>query len=145
MPIQHTKGSRYETNQRVKKVLVRHGVSLTLLKWSSSKTTTYFYGILKKDSEEDFTFQGLEALVKDLLHMPRGPRIRFSLENWDIGSDGGTVKIAKKKKPVEMDVLVEQTRTVVIQSVESPPGHPAERAESADPVQENGDSTNKDQ
>ena len=114
------KVSRYEMNQRVKAVLVRHAVNLTLLRWSSSKTTTYFYGVLKKEPEEDFTMQSLEALVKELTTMPRGPRIRFSIENWDIGSDGGSLKITKKKRPLEIDAWDGRPRTIIIRGEEDP-------------------------
>lgn len=135
MPAQNAQGSRYEMNQRVKMILVRHGVNLTLLRWSSSQRTTSFYGILRKDTDGEFTLQSLEALVKELLNMPRGHRIRFSLENWDISPDSESLKITKKKKPVEFDVPCERPRTVVIHRVEKPRGHPEERAEPERPAQ----------
>ncbi|MDD5476094.1 MAG: hypothetical protein PHU03_06230 [Syntrophales bacterium] len=111
-------GTRYELNRRVKQVLVRHGVNLTLLKWSSSKRTTSFYGILEKEHGEEFTTQGLDALIKELIHMPQGPRLRFSLENWDISSDSGSWKITKKKKIEAMDTWDERRGTVVIRKIE---------------------------
>jgi hypothetical protein len=128
-------------NQRVKMVLVRHGVNLTLLRWSSSQKTTYFYGTLKKDTDEDFTVQTLEALVKELFHMPRGHRVRFYLDNWDIGSDAEALRITKKKKPVETDTLAERAGTTVfIHDAARYRRYPAERKEPEKPEQESGDS-----
>lgn len=113
-------GSRYDTNRRVKMVLVRHGVNLALLQWSSSSSTTYFYGVLKKEPDDDFSLTALDALIKDLVHMSHAPRIRFNLENWDISSETGSWVITKKKPVKTAAPAAEKSRTVVIRTNEKP-------------------------
>ncbi len=113
-------GSRYDTNRRVKMVLVRHGVNLAMLKWSSSSTTTYFYGVLKKEPDDDFSLSSLDALIKDLVHMAHAPRIKFNLENWDISSETGSWVITKKRPVKTAAPAADKPRTVVIRTNEKP-------------------------
>jgi len=101
-------------------VLVRHGVNLAMLKWSSSATTTYFYGVLKKEPDDEFSLAALDALIKDLVHMSRAPRIKFNLENWDINSETGSWVITKKKPVKTAAPAADKTRTVFIRTTEKP-------------------------
>lgn len=144
-PAHDPKGSRYEMNQRVKMILVRHGVNLMVLRWSSSQRTTYFYGTLRKDTDEEFTVQSLEALVKELLNMPRGHRVRFHLENWDIGSESESLKITKKKKAVESSGPAERGQTVIIHRAEKPMRRPEKRTEAERTAQEAVDPSDQGQ
>jgi len=110
--------SRYDMNRQVKMILVRHGVDLTLLKWSSSRSTVNFYGMLKKDQNKDFTVTELEGLVKELVHVPRAPRLNFNLDNWYISSESGSWKVSKRKMPVSGGGVEDRPRTVFIRRTE---------------------------
>ncbi len=94
-------GTRYDSNRRVKMILVRHGVNLGLLQWSSSRSTAYFYGILKKEPDGDFSLTALDALLKDLAYTSRIPRLSFHLDNWDINGESGSFSATKKKSTVK--------------------------------------------
>ncbi len=105
--------NRYDMNARVKKVLVRHAVDLSLLQWSCSRTTANFYGILIKEGDE-FTFAAIDALLKDLNRLSPGLRLNFSLENWEIHAEGRSWHIGKKKRPIDVFDGVDRYHTVII-------------------------------
>ena len=90
---------RYQINQKVQQVLVKHAVDLNELQYSCSGKTTYtvyLYGMLKKDPEGEFTASHIESLAKELMGLPFVNHIQFALDNWNITSDFGGLKILKK-------------------------------------------------
>jgi len=103
-------------NTRVKRVLVRHAVNLSLLQWSCSRTTANFYGTLTKEGGE-FPFTAIDALLKDLNRLSSGLRLNFSLDNWEIHGEGGSWNIGKKKRPMEaFDGADRYHRVIILRS-----------------------------
>jgi hypothetical protein len=91
--------TRYQINQKVRQVLVKHAVDLIELQYSCSGKaafTVYLYGNLKKDPTGEFSPSHIEALANELLNLPNINHIQFALDNWHIASDFGGLKILKK-------------------------------------------------
>ena len=89
--------TRYEMNQKVKAILVRHAVDLTKSHFSCTQHAVHIYGILSRDPRGEFTVAELEALAKDLERLRFRPRIHFEVENWNISSDMGVWAVHDKK------------------------------------------------
>jgi len=95
--IDHT--SRYQINQKVQQVLVKHAADLNELQYSCAGKTTftvYLYGILKKDPSGEFSPSHIESLIQELTNLPYVSHIQFELDNWNITSDFGGFKILKR-------------------------------------------------
>ena len=91
--------SRYQINQKVQQVLVKHAVDLNELQFSCSGKTTYtvyLYGMLKKDPKGEFTAAHIDTLAKELMGLPCVSHIQFALDNWNITADFGGLKILKR-------------------------------------------------
>ena len=89
--------SRYEINQNVKAVLVRHAVDLLELQYSCTGKTVGLYGNLKKDPQGNFTPSEIDSLVQELMELKQISDVYFVLDNWNIHFDFGALKIHKKK------------------------------------------------
>jgi hypothetical protein len=87
--------SRYETNRRVKQILVSHNVDMTKINYSCVNKTIHFYGSLNKLSQEDLSLPNIEALVSELMNLPRISNIQFDLDNWFISAEPGDVSITR--------------------------------------------------
>ena len=87
--------SRYETNRRVKQILVSHNVDMTKINYSCVNKTIHFYGSLNKLSQEDLSLSNIEALVSELMNLPRISNIQFDLDNWFISAEPGDVSITR--------------------------------------------------
>jgi len=108
--------NRFETNQKIRSVLVRHAVDLTRLEYSCSSSTVYLYGVLIKEPDGEFSPSNIEGLVNELLHLPYIRHVQFDLDNWNISSEFGSWSITKKRQPTE--ALPERERIVVIEKKE---------------------------
>jgi len=92
------KYSRYEINQIVKTVLVRHAVDLSVIDFSCTEHSVYFKGELKKDPRGDLTRQQLMAMVRELESLPLRLDYIFDLENWTVTQRYGSWELAPRKK-----------------------------------------------
>ncbi|PKN37859.1 MAG: hypothetical protein CVU62_09060 [Deltaproteobacteria bacterium HGW-Deltaproteobacteria-2] len=87
--------SRYETNRRVKQILVSRNVDMTKINYSCVNKTIHFYGSLSKLSQEDLSLPNIEALVSELMNLPHVSNIQFDLDNWFISAEPGDVSITR--------------------------------------------------
>lgn len=87
--------SRYETNRRVKQILVSRNVDMTKINYSCVNKTIHFYGSLSKLSQEDLSLPNIEALVSELMNLPHISNIQFDLDNWFISAEPGDVSITR--------------------------------------------------
>jgi hypothetical protein len=90
--------TRYEINQNVKYVLVRHAVDLTRVEFSCLGTTVSLNGELNKDPSGEYTPAEVEALVKEISDLPGVRDLQVELYDWNCSSDLGSWTISKKKK-----------------------------------------------
>ena len=90
--------SRYETNRKFMKILIRYNVDMTKINYSCSCRTIHIYGSLScKDSLKDFNMLTVMSLVSELKRIPRIQSIDFNLDNWIIGSEHGELNVMKSK------------------------------------------------
>lgn len=86
---------RYETNRRVKQILVSHNIDVTRINYSCVKRTIHFYGSLSKLTQEDLSLPNIEALVTELMSLPHISNLQFDLDNWFISAEPGELNITK--------------------------------------------------
>ncbi len=98
---------RYEINQQVQRVLVRNGVDLTKLHYSSSGSVVTLYGSLFKDPEGDFSVAQIESMIKELERLPARIYLSFDLENWNIAYEHGAWSIRGKRRVLGRDKPIE--------------------------------------
>lgn len=90
---------RYEVNQNVRMVLIRHDVELTKIDYSFIGNTVYLDGDLVKPSG-DFSVQEIEALASEISTLSHVQDIQFNLNNWMITSSRYSWKITRTGKSV---------------------------------------------
>ena len=91
---------RYETNTRVRQILVSYNVDMMKVSYSCSKKTIYIYGSLNKTPYGEFTIADIKNLVTELMKLHRVRDVQFDLENWFISTQTGELSIIKGKRPV---------------------------------------------
>jgi hypothetical protein len=92
---------RYETNTKVRQILVSYNVDMMKVNYSSSKKTIYIYGSLYKIPYGDFTVADIKNMVVELMKLHYVRDVQFDLENWFITSETGELCIIKGKRPAE--------------------------------------------
>lgn len=90
---------RYETNRKVRQVLISRNVDMTRVSYSCAKKTVYVYGSLYKLSQEEFGLADVKSMVGELMRLPHVHDIQFDLDNWFIVTEPGEVNIIKGRKP----------------------------------------------
>ena len=96
--------SRYETNTRVRQILISHNVDIMRINYSCIKKTIYVYGSLHKTYQGEFSFDNVKSLVAELMKLPRVRDVQFDLENWVISTEPGELNIIKGKKQIVCSV-----------------------------------------
>jgi hypothetical protein len=91
---------RYETNTRVRQILVSYNVDMMKVNYSCSKKTIYIYGSLNKTPYGEFTVSDIKNLVAELMKLHRVRDVQFDLENWFISTETGELCIVKGKRPI---------------------------------------------
>ena len=91
---------RYETNTRVRQILVSYNVDMMKVNYSCSKKTIYIYGSLNKTTYGEFTIADIKNLVAELMKLHRVRDVQFDLENWFISTETGELCIVKGKRPI---------------------------------------------
>ena len=99
--------SRYEVNQQVQRVLVRHGVDLTQLHYSAAGSVVTLYGTLKRDPSGDFSVAKIEAMIKELERLPSHVFLQFELDNWTISREHGNWIIHGKRREITRNMVME--------------------------------------
>ena len=99
--------TRYEVNQIVQRVLVRHGVDLTRLRFSCTGSVVALYGELRRDPEGDFTVGQIESLIRELERLPYRLSLSFDLENWDVAYEQGNWTIRGRRHKITRATPVE--------------------------------------
>lgn len=103
---------RYEMNQKVRSVLVRHGVDLTGLRYSFVGRTLYLSGTLVKAVEGDFRPREVETLVREIMEVPGIRQLHSELNNWIVIPESETWVLRRRRKhlpggtPEEQEPLV---------------------------------------
>jgi hypothetical protein len=95
---------RYETNTKVRQILVSHNVDMTKINYSCIKKTIYVYGCLNKTTSEDFSLANIKSLVAELIKLPHVRDVQFDLDNWFISTETGELNIVKGKKQIVCNV-----------------------------------------
>lgn len=95
--------SRYEINQQVQRVLVRHGVDLSQLHYSGTGSVVTLYGTLKRDPDGDFTVSQIEAMIRELERLPYQVSLNFELENWTVVWEHGHWSVRGKRRTLTRD------------------------------------------
>lgn len=91
------KMSRLESNKSIRQALVKNSVDLSKISFSCHGRSVTLSGTLMKNSGQEFTTQGVEAIVLDIEKV--GPSINSDLTNWEISESGIKKKdLAQKKK-----------------------------------------------
>ncbi|WDP91184.1 MAG: hypothetical protein HUN04_16360 [Desulfobacter sp.] len=98
------KPTRYEINQKIKRILVSHGADLRQLTYSFSGKTAWFSGQLLKINGQEMANEEVENLGKALGAMPEILYMNFELENWVISSGTGALSVARKNAPAATSV-----------------------------------------
>lgn len=91
---------KWEVMLLVKNVLVRHGVDLTLLDFSVSKTTIYLHGLLRRDPRGDFSTPQVIAMLKELEQESNYMTVQADLANWEIEGTYGDWQV----RPVKLQL-----------------------------------------
>lgn len=91
---------RYETNTRVRQILISNNADMTRVNYSCIKKTIYVYGCLNKTTQGEFTLADIKNLVAELMKLPRIRDVQFDLENWFISTETGELNIVKGKKQI---------------------------------------------
>lgn len=89
---------RYENNQRVRSVLIRHYVDLGQLFYTCTAVSVFISGNLKKDPTGEFSVTEIKSLLNELNKLPHIRSLEFDLENWKITIAEGNYFISFKKQ-----------------------------------------------
>jgi hypothetical protein len=99
--------SRYEVNQQVRAILIRHDVDLSLIDYSNVGGTIYLTGELIKGSTAEFLPSGIDELTKEITRLPGVRGIQFDLSNWIINISRRSLQIMRKKhKILEVPLII---------------------------------------
>lgn len=102
---------RYEVNQNVRMVLIRHDVELTKIDYSFIGNTIYLDGDLVKPSG-DFSVQEIEALASEISTLSHVQDIQFNLNNWMVTFSRYSWKITRTGKSVATAAAAYQAGTL---------------------------------
>jgi hypothetical protein len=87
---------RYEINRKIRQVLVSHNADMTKINYSFIHKTVYMFGSLVRESQGEFSLPIIEAIIRELMKLPRVHKIQFDLDNWVISNEPGDLNIVKK-------------------------------------------------
>ncbi len=82
--------SRFELNKNVRTVLQRSRVDLTKVQFSCMGSKVSMYGVLLKEGGAEFTAQGIEAMVKEIMSISGIRDLATELANWNL--NGGSIE-----------------------------------------------------
>lgn len=88
--------SRYQINQQVRTVLIRHRVDLTMIDYSYIGGTVYLSGTIQKDSGDEFMPAAFESLAGDIIRLQNVTDVQFDLTNWNVNRGRGFWDITKR-------------------------------------------------
>ncbi len=88
--------TRYDTNRKIRQVLVSHSTDLSHLFFSFSGKTARFSGRFLKTSGREMKFEEVEALCKKLTSLSAVRFLSFDMEDWVISAGLGSMDIVKK-------------------------------------------------
>lgn len=88
------KPSRLESNKDVRRALVKSGVDMTKIHFSTAGRSVSLRGGLYKDGGKDITVSAIEQLLQDINKL--GLNLISDLDNWMI-SEGSIMKKGDKK------------------------------------------------
>lgn len=91
--------NRYDTNRKIKQILVTHGTDLSKIFFSFSGKTARFSGRFLKTSGQEMKLEEVETLCRTLTGIAGIRFLNFDMEDWAISTGMGSVNIVKKSVP----------------------------------------------
>ncbi|MGD9823150.1 hypothetical protein [Desulfobacter sp.] len=88
--------TRYDTNRKIKQVLVSHNTDLSRIFFSFSGKTARFSGRFFKTSGQEMKFEEVETLCRTLTCLAGIRFLNFDMEDWTISAGLGSMNIIKK-------------------------------------------------
>lgn len=88
--------TRYDTNRKIKQVLVSHNTDLSKIFFSFSGKTARFSGCFFKTSGQEMKFEEVETLCRTLTGLAGIRFLNFDMEDWAISAGPGSMNIVKK-------------------------------------------------
>jgi hypothetical protein len=88
--------SRYQMNQGVKTALVRHFADLSVLDFSTTGSTVYLSGSIKKDPKGEFPKTELEAMLREIIRIPGVRSLQADVDNWVVSYTGAGFELYRK-------------------------------------------------
>lgn len=95
-----SKPSRLESNKDVRRALIKCGVDMTKIHFSTAGRSVSLRGTLCKDGGKDIAVQAIEQLLQELQRL--GLYLNCDLDNWDI-SESSIMKKGEKKEDKEKE------------------------------------------
>ena len=91
--------TRYDTNRKIKQILVSHGTDLSKISFSFSGKSARFSGRFLKTSGQEMKFEEVETVCRSLTGLAGIRFLNFDMEDWAISAGLGSVNIVKKSIP----------------------------------------------
>lgn len=91
--------TRYDTNRKIKQILVSHSTDLTRIFFSFSGKTARFSGRLLKTSGQEMKFEEVDALCRSLTNLAEIRFLNFEMDDWAISAGLGSMNIVRKSIP----------------------------------------------
>lgn len=88
--------TRYETNRKIKQVLVSHSTDLSRVFFSFTGKTARFTGRFLKTSGRAMKFEEVEILCRTLIGLAGVRFLNFDMDDWAISAGVGSINIVKK-------------------------------------------------
>lgn len=109
--------NRYDTNRKIKQILVSHGTNLSKIFFSFSGKTARFSGRFLKTSGQEMKLEEMETLCRAMAGIAGIRFLNFDMDNWAIAAGMGSLNIVKKSVPSSTGSNVK--KTIHIDSSES--------------------------
>lgn len=94
--------TRYDTNRKIKQVLVSHNTDLSGIFFSFSGKTARFSGRFLKISGQEMKFEEVEILCRALTGLDGIRFFNFDMEDWAISAGPGSMNIVRKSTSVSV-------------------------------------------
>ncbi|WP_321494022.1 hypothetical protein [uncultured Desulfobacter sp.] len=91
--------TRYDTNRKIKQILVSHSTDLTRIFFSFSGKTARFSGRFLKTSGQEMKFEEVDTLCRSLTNLAEIRFLNFDMDDWAISAGLGAMNIVKKSVP----------------------------------------------
>lgn len=91
--------TRYDTNRKIKQILVSHSTDLSKIFFSFSGKTARFSGRFLKTSGKEMKLEEVETLCRNLTGLAGVRFLNFDMDDWAISAGLGSINIVRKSIP----------------------------------------------